>query len=371
MKIKILHVIAKRPTGGIGTFILNIYENIDRNLIQFDCLINADIKEGEFDKKIKSLGGEIFILPELKIKNIFKYLWNLKKFYEAHNDYKAIHVHTINIGVFNFIFAKIYKIKNRIVHSHSIKYSDKFLNSVRNYILCLPLKYISNIYFACSKKAGIFLFGQNLMNKNKVKVVKNGINYKKFKFDMKTREEYRKKLKIKKDTLIIGHVGMFTKVKNQEFIVEIFKYLEGCNKDLKLILIGNGELREKIENKIKYLNLEDKILILGNRNDVNNWMQCFDILLFPSLFEGIPLTLLEAQAAGLQCFVSNTISNEVKVCNLVNFIDLKLTAEQWGKYILKNYKKNYRPDTEEEFRKNGYKIENIAQELQKIYLGLN
>ena len=364
-KIKVLHVIGKRPQGGIGTFLYNITEKIDHSKFEFEFLINGSSEPGEFDKKMKMLGANVHVLPELKYKNTFLYLKSLEEFYLKHHDYDVIHIHSAILTLFNYWANKKYGNAIIAVHSHSTKYSDKFLNSIRNYFLHYPVKRIADAFFACSNSAANFLFGKTDKVKKEVYIIQNSIEVEKYKFDPEVRSEVRRKLDIK-NRLVVGHVGAFLPVKNHEFIIDIFFELKKIEKNALLILVGTGELEDKIKNKVKKLDLANSVLYLGRRTDVHDLMQAFDVFILPSQFEGVPLVGVEAQASGLPCIFSSAITCDIKVLSCAKFIDLSAGSMYWAKEIQKS-SKYYRNDTSEELISAGYDIQNSVAKLQESY----
>lgn len=369
-KIKILHVIGKRPKGGVGTFLINMHSNIDTTKVEFDYLINASIEEeGYFDNIVSSLGANVFILPELKYENVFRYLKELNNFFKQHNDYKAIHLHTANIGIFTFAMAKKYGLKHRILHSHNTKYSDKKFNSIRNFIMQLPVKKMANVYFACSKKAGRFLFGANNLDKGKIFIAKNAINAEVYRYNPVKREQVRKELSLE-GKFVIGHVGRFNLQKNHDFLIETFRKIREINEHTVLVLVGGGELEEQIKTKVEQLNLQNHVRFLGIRNDVPDLLQSFDIFVLPSLFEGLPLVGIEVQAAGLPCVMSDTITEEIKITNIIDFVNLNEGPEYWAKKILES-KGTERKDAYNYIVEAGYDTKQAALTLENYYIKLN
>lgn len=368
-KIKVLHVIGKRPKGGVGTFLINMHSNIDISKVHFDYLINATESEGEFDRNVKELGGNVFVLSELRYRNTLQYLRELNDFFKQHNDYKVIHVHSANVGIFNFFIAKKYGIKYRIVHSHNTKYSDKKLNSIRNFFMQLPLKKLANIYFACSEKAGEFLFGQNNIKNGNVYIANNAINAELFKYTEAKRKKIRKELKIE-GKFVLGHIGRFNAQKNHNFLIDIFEKVHLMNKESVLILVGNGELEEKIRQKVIKLKLEESVYFLGLRNDVSDLLQAFDVFVLPSLFEGLPLVGIEVQASGLQSVMSDSITKEIKITDTVEFVNLSKSSQYWAKVILKYKDICNRKDTYEDIVRAGYDVKKAAKKLEKFYINL-
>jgi glycosyltransferase involved in cell wall biosynthesis len=370
-KIKVLHVVGKRPLGGIGTFLYNLNKFVDHSKFSFDFLINGTDENGEFDEKVKVLGSNVYTLPKLDSQNFIFYLKELKSFYEKNHDYDIIHIHSVNIAIFNYILLKKYKGDHIIaVHSHSTKYSDKFFNSLRNRLLTLPLKYITDLFFACSDSAANSIFGRDIVEKKGVNIINNSIDTHQFRFDESIRREMRNKLNIDSQ-LVVGHVGAFTPVKNHDFIIDIFYELKKINNHAVLILIGTGQLEEKIRMKIKKLNLTKSVKLLGSRKDVNKLMQAFDVFLMPSKFEGVPLVGLEAQASGLPCVFSDTITEEIKLTHMVSYLDLNMPPQEWAYQILESYKSSNKSDAIATIKKAGYDIRGNVKELEEIYININ
>lgn len=232
-------------------------------------------------------------------------------------------------------------------------------------------KVFANRYFCCSELAGSWLFGNKTYNQGKVYLLNNAIDVDKFKYDEKIRKSKRKELKIKDKDLVIGHIGRFVQQKNHSFLIDIFNEVHKQNKNTILLLAGEGPLKEEIENKVKELGLEKNVMFLGQRNDANELYQAMDIFLLPSLYEGLPVVGVEAQAAGLPCFFSTDMTKETKVLQTTKFIPLTHTSQYWGKEILKQLNSSTRGDTEKEITKNDFNIKVEATKLEQQYIKLN
>lgn len=366
--IRVLHVLAQRPSGGIGSFLYNMHSNIDTSKVQFDYLICDENAQGEFDNRVKSLGGRVYVLSPLRNRKLFVYIYELCNFFKKYKEYNIVHGHLANAASIYFFIAKRYGINHRIIHSHNTKYSDYKLNSIRNYFLQLPLKKVANRFFACSLKAADFLYGKKHVEQNKVEIIQNAIDAKRFRFDNCIRNNVKRELGLE-DKFVLGHVGAFVPQKNHSFLIDIFNEVYKQNPNTVLLLIGTGILEQEIKEKVKSLGLDDAVFFLGRRIDVNKLMQGFDIFLLPSLYEGLPLVGIEAQAAGLKCLISDTVTEEIKITDLVDFISLSSLSE-WTKTILK-YENNYnRKDTYEEIVNAGYDVAHAAEKLQNFYLNL-
>lgn len=362
--IRILHVLATMDMGGIENFLMNIYRSIDRKKIQFDFIINNRGEEDIFEKEIKDLGGKVFKVPSIVNKGHFAYIKALRKIFRE-NNYQIVHSHYNAISGFILNEAKKCNIKNRIAHSHIAPDKDfqyKGLAELyKSYSKSLINKN-STLKFACSKEAGKWLYG-----KEKFQVINNGITTTKYIFNEELRRLKRKELNIKEEEIIIGHIGRFNSQKNHEFIIKIFNELLKLNSNYKLILVGDGELRTEIEEQAKNLTLTERVLFLGIRKDVNELLQAFDLFLFPSLYEGLPVTMIEVQASGLKAFISDTISKEVDLnCDLIEWLSLNQSAKEWATYI-DNNKKYERKNTFEKIKAARYDSNWNARKLEELY----
>ena len=362
--IRILQIVPNMQMGGLETLIMNVYRNIDRNKVQFDFLVHYKEKK-YFDEEIESLGGKIYRFSLRNDNNIFKYIKELNYFYKIHTEYKVIHCHMSSIGFINFLVAKKNGIKVRIAHSHN-NLTDKTLKGRIKKIMMLPYKYVSTLNFACSKSAGKFLFGNK-----KFEVIPNAIEIEKFSYNPKARKKIRKELNIQGDTLVVGHVGRFNVQKNHMFLINIFEKLLKFNENCKLVLAGDGELRENILSLVREKQIADNVIFLGNRKDINDIYQAFDIFVFPSLFEGLGITLIEAQISGLCCFTSKgVIAEEANITDNYISISLKDNEAIWAENIIKNIKSNKRTDHMKEAKRNGFDIKVLSKKLMNQYIEL-
>jgi glycosyltransferase involved in cell wall biosynthesis len=373
--IRILHVFISLDIGGAESMIMNYYRHIDKKKIQFDFIKHTE-KKGAFEDEIRSLGGNIYSLPKLSLKKINKYNFELDKFFRI-SDYKIIHSH---INAFSKIIlkkAKKYNIPVRIAHSHtaSSKLSLNFFNShfklkdqlkilLKNIIKYKITEY-STHNFACSNNAGEWLFGKE--RSENVIIINNSIDANSFEYDKEISLNNKRKLKLK-NKLVIIHVGRFSSEKNHNFLIDVFALIKKKHKESVLILIGDGLLKKDIQTKVEELNINSSVLFLGVQNNIPFFLSAADIFLFPSIYEGLPLTLIEAQASGLKSIVSDNVSNESKITDLVEFISLKMSTDLWADRVLK-YKDGYsRRSTLNIINHKGYNIHKNAIFLQEFYL---
>lgn len=360
--IRVLHVVNRMGYGGIEAFIMNLYRNIDRTKIQFDFAVHTKEK-GEYDEEIKKLGGNIYYFCSRR-SGFIKYYNDWKKFLKNNfSKYTTIHMHVSSLTTLLPIqCAKKYKIKNRIIHAHSTLQSGmlhKLLISINK----KRVKKYATELLACSSEAGNYVFG-----KNKFELFHNGIDIQKYKFNNVVREKVRKELGIKDNELALVHVGRFDYAKNHNYIIDIFKHINNIDKQVKLFLVGDGELKNEIKRKVTELSLLENVIFLNKRQDVNEILQGMDAFVFPSNYEGLPIAMIEAQAAGLRVFASTNISTESKISDLVEFMSIENEPSEWAEKIInkRNILKN-RVNMEEILVKKGYDIINSANDISVIY----
>lgn len=355
--LRVLQVVTHMNRGGLETMLMNYYRNIDRTQIQFDFLTHREY-DGDYGKEIISLGGEIYHLPVL---NPFsrKYKKSLADFFDSHPEYRVIHVHQDCMSSVILKNAKKRNIEVRIAHSHSTS-QDKNLKYLIKMYYRRQIPYAATHLFACSYAAGKWMYGDHQFT-----VLNNAIDTEKFQYDAKKRKIARERLKVQKQELLVGHVGRFCYPKNHSFLIDIFNAIQKKIPS-KLILVGDGELKNDIEQKVKMYGLEDKVLFTGVISDVSEIMQAMDVFVFPSNYEGLPVTLIEAQASGLPCLISDRVSLECRITDLVEQVALTKSPEEWAKQAVKAAKLE-RKNTASEVRNAGFDIKVSAKYLQEFY----
>ncbi|MEH7074914.1 glycosyltransferase family 1 protein [Neobacillus drentensis] len=361
--IRVLHVVVNMNRGGAETLIMNLYRNINRSKVQFDFLT---CKEGVFDQEIKELGGTIHRIPYINEVGHFGYIKALNNFFSNHNGYKIVHSHLNRMSGFVVRAAKKYGIRYCISHSHNTGGEGGMLAKGYKWYSGLFIPSNSNYTFACSQAAAKWLFGSK---SNDAKLLNNGIEPEMFSYSPDIRMMKRQELEIS-DQLVLGHVGRFTKQKNHKFLIEVFADLVKRRPNSILLLCGDGVLRKDIEERVNELNIQEKVKFLGVRSDINHLLQAFDLFLFPSLHEGLPVTLIEAQAAGIPCFISDEITREVDLgLDLIKFFnltsrDLWVTElEKFNGEIVDRHTSKLK-----KLRDRGYDIKNTAEWLQDFYI---
>lgn len=362
--IRVLHVIGSLNSGGSQTMIMNLYRNIDRSKIQFDFIIDRE-NELFYAEEIKKLGGKIHVLPTFNIKNILIYRKSWKSFFYNNPEYKIIHGHVRSTAAIYLKIAKKYGLKT-ISHSHSTSSGSGISALVKN-ILQYRIRYIADYLFACSKESGEWLFGKKSLNNKNFFILNNSIDAKKFIYDEKTRESVRKELNID-NKFVVGHIGRFHPSKNHEFILDVFKEISNKSKESVLILVGDGELKESIKNKVKELGLQNNVIFTGVRSDIERILQGLDIFIFPSIYEGLGIVAVESQAAGLRTIVSNSIPKEAFVTDLIEMVSLESPKSDWVDTIMKYTNGYERNNTYEQICNKGYDINETVKWLEKFYL---
>lgn len=362
-EIRILQIFRNLNIGGSQTLVMNLYKNMDKTKVQFDFIVSED---GYYDEQIKEMGGKIYKIDYITKVGQSKYKKQLIKFFETHSQYKVIHSHIDQVSGIVMEAAKEAHVPVRISHSHST-------NNTNNLIYKIYKKYLQNKIiknathlFACSEQAAKWLFKKRF---KEATIIRNGIDTSKFKYSLEDRKRLRKQFNILDNELLWGHVGNFLKVKNHTFLLEVFYEYTKLDSNIKLMLVGDGILRETIEKKIKMLNIEDKVVLLGNRNDVSSLCSAFDIYVFPSLYEGISTAMIEAQAEGLKVFTSNNINRLTNISETMKFISLDLSAVEWAKIIYES-DKTRNENMLEKVQSSGYDIKFIAEKLENKYIEL-
>ncbi|BAX82631.1 glycosyltransferase family 1 protein [Labilibaculum antarcticum] len=358
LPIRVLHVFRILNRGGAETLVMNIFRNIDRSKVQFDFLVqHPDI--GDYEEEIKGLGGEIFRLPYLTQVGPLRYKRKLIDFFKK-SDYSIVHSHMNEMSRMILGQAKKAGIRIRIAHSHNYFPKYSFFEGLFRIYLKSNIGKVTTHQFGCSSEALNWLFGTNSFNS---KVIQNGACLDQFDnvaMRKTTREDNR---------IVIGHIGSFSAQKNHKFIVEIFKEIHNRIQESELILIGDGSLKLEIEQEVINKGLENNVKFLGVRSDIPQLLSKMDLFLMPSLFEGLPLTLIEAQAAGVNCIITDSITEEVDVgCNLIHRLDLNNTAGEWAEKVIDIISNKECVDSHSFIKKAGFDIVDTSMWLEQFYL---
>jgi len=360
---RVLQIVDCMDSGGIQAFIMNIYRMIDKEEIQFDFLVFRQRKQ-LYEDEILALGGKIFKLPSRR-SNAFKCRKALNEFFKVHNEYNVVHYHTSSLSFIDpLIVAKKYNIPIRIVHAHSTKAPGNRIHTALHYCNRLRINNIATHFFACGELSAKWMY--HMPKENKVVIINNGIKLDDYVFDPMKRDRIRNELNLD-DAFVIGHVGRFSAVKNHIFIIKVLERIIQRNtlKNVKLILIGDGEEMEMIKKKATEIGIIDKVLFLGQRNDICLLLQSMDCFLMPSLYEGFPVAALEAQAVGMPCFLSDTITSDVKLKDNVFLLSLDHPIDEWCELIENRHERICNNIL---LKNNGYDISYTIQQLKNVYL---
>lgn len=361
--IIVAQIMGKWVGGGVEAVIMNYYRNIDRSKVQFDFICDEDSTNIPYDE-IKKLGGRVIICPPYQ--KIFEYERFLIDLFKK-NNYKIVHSNINALSVFPLRAAKKAEVPIRIAHSHSTTNKKEWKKNLMKQALRPFSKKYATDYFACSELAGRWLFGDKTFEQGKVTIINNAIDLDKFKYDEKIRKEKRKELNINDDALVVGHIGRFVAQKNHTFLIDIFNELHKKEKNSILLLIGQGPLMDEIKQKVDSLGISDSVKFLGQRDDVNDLYQVFDMFLLPSLYEGLPVVGVEAQATGNLCIFSSSMTQETKILDTTIFVSLDRNAEEWLSIILDSYRKFKKYDTTVEITKNNFNIKKETNKLENQY----
>ena len=357
--IRVLQVVTHMERGGLESMLMNDYRHIDRTRVQFDFLVHRQ-ERAAFDDEIEALGGKIYRLPRL-VPWRRSYLKALNQFFDEHLEYKIVHVHQDCLSSVILKAAAQHNVPVRIAHSHNANQDRNLKYPIKLWYRCSIPKYATDL-FACGKDAGDWMFGGA-----PYRIINNAIDAAAYTYAPAKRTEVRRALGLA-DELTVGHVGRFNPQKNHPFLLEIFSALLKKEPNAVLLLVGGGEDMPKIQEKARALGISEHVHFLGVRSDVAELMQAMDVFVFPSLYEGLPVTMVEAQAAGLPCLISDKVPPEcILTEGLVDILPLSAGPEAWAEKILEK-RELPRTDRRAEIAAHGFDITTEAVKLEKFYL---
>ena len=376
--IRVLHVLGGVGLGGAESRIMDLYRQIDRSEIQFDFLVHRNaadmtakndtdvIEKQYYEEEIEALGGHVYALPKFKVYNYYSYRKAVRDFFQVHHEFRVVQGHMTSTAAIYLPIAKKAGVPVTVAHARNAGVV-KGPKGMATRFFRRNLAEKADVLFACSKLAGEDVFGKAAMEAGEVQIIHNAIDVGRFTYNDKVREEVRAQLGLA-DSLVLGHVGRFDYQKNHPYLLEVFAAVCKEKPDAALLLLGDGADRPAMEEKSKELGIADKVHFLGNRKDTERYYQAMDIFLLPSFFEGLPGVLVEAQAAGLKCLVSDTVTKEARATDLVTYLSIEDPPEVWTGEILKQA--GYvRRDTAEELRAEGFDVRRQAENYRRFYLG--
>ena len=359
-KIRILMVTPSLSLcGGIESYVYNYYKNFSEQ-IEMDFATHQMDDEFYSNEINKRKSSKIYLLKKINIKNLASICKKVENIIIS-GKYDIVHCNMANAAFIYLYYAKKHGVNVRIIHSHQTNYADKFTHKLRNIPLIYIGKKYANVNFACSKLAGDFLFKE----KNYT-IINNAIEFNKFKFNKKIREEIRDKEGFKDKDIVLGNIGRFCNQKNQIYLIKLFSEMVKINKNYKLVLIGFGELKEKLIEEVEKNKLNKSVKILNSVNNINEYLQALDLLIMPSLYEGLPLIGVEAQATSLPCLFADTITKEVAIIDKVKFLNLSDNYNTWNDEVKKMVYQD-RIDEEEKISASGFNITKEVSKLEELY----
>lgn len=362
--VRVLHEDVIMDPGGVESLLMNVYRHIDRNLVQFDFMVHRP-QPGFHEEEIKSLGGKIYRTPAFNPLHYAAYKNGIIKVFNEHPEYKILHAHA-DLNAWPIKFAAECGIPTRIAHSHNAK----SVVNLKYFFFQYEKRWIKNYctdMFMCSTPAGIWSFGKNAVENGKVTFIKNGVETARFQFNEEVRKDVRREIGAE-DKIVFCHVGRFMQQKNHKFLIEIFNEIYRQNSNTMLIMAGDGELKDECIQLAKNLGIENAVKFLGVRGDVERILQGADLFLFPSLWEGLPLTIVEAQAAGIPIVMSDVITDEVHITDGIKTCALSGGAKLWADTALSLVKSYKRHDCRNMVVDAGFDIQTTTDFLQQFYL---
>lgn len=380
--VRVLHVLGNTNLGGAESRIMDLYRHTDRNRVQFDFLVHSR-EEGFFEKEIRELGGRIFRVPRFRIYNYFSYRKALKEFFQKHHEFALVQGHMTSTAAIYLPIAKKAGVKKTAAHARSAGV-DKGLKGTMTRFLRRNLADKADYLFTCSELAGISVYGEKAVREGKTIFIPNAIDCAGFTFDPEKRKKLREELGLT-DALIIGHVGRFHYAKNHEYLLRVFAELcrmsagaggstaeTGADQKYHLILLGEGPLMEDTRKLAEELGVADRVHFLGNHKNIADYYQAMDYFVYPSRYEGMPGTIVEAQASGLPCLMSDTICREVIATELVETMSIEKEPKVWAEELQRRIdalvsKQENREKYAAKMAAAGFDVQTQAERMMRFY----
>ena len=365
--IRVLHSVSNMDRAGIETMLMNYYRHMDRSKVQFDFLCNKQ-KPGAYDEEIRALGGRIYRTPGLNPVKYPNYLRYMKRLFRDNPAYQIVEAHNGALGVYALNAARANGVPVRIFHAHGASISKDWKLPLK--LLCKALLPMNmNQRFSCAAAAAKCYFGKKRVEEQDYVFVPNAIEIDRFVFNEQIRNKIREDNGLE-DKHIVGHVGRFSPQKNHDFLLEVFVQLKKLDPLAHLVLIGDGEGLESARRSAQQLQILDSISFLGNIENVNEWYQAFDVFVLPSVWEGLPVVGVEAQASDLPCIFSDTVTREIQLLTKTRFLSLDNGPQHWAKVIQEAFADTQRNNVRHIIAEHGYDIYVEAEKLQERYLKL-
>ncbi len=366
-KLKILMVIGSTEMGGAQTFILNVLRNIDRSIFQIDFAINSYAGEDGIEAECRSWGCNFHIVPYFRVYNYFDYCKSWESLL-SNNHYDIVYAHSTSSASIFLGIAKKHGCKT-IAHSHSTGYRGNMLERCAKQIFVKGIGKVADYWFACSDKAAEHLYGNAYKNYPFYYNIPNAIDATNYLFDECKREQIRKLIGVEPDTFLCGHVGSFSTPKNHMFLLEIFNEVINRHPNSKLVCCGAGQLMQKVKDRATELGIIDNIIFPGVVGNANEYMMAMDAFIFPSIFEGFPISILEAQATGLHIVMSDVITKEVDLTDLICRQNLQDSPAIWAEQVLKQKSVN-RTSYNQYIADSKFNIKVTVKKFENMYIEL-
>lgn len=363
--IRILHELAKLDAGGVEALIMNVYRNLDREKIQFDFLVHR--QDGFYEDEVIALGGKIYRCAPFHPLRHRRYLNSMNTFFRAHPEYQILHAHS-DLNLWPLRIAQQNGVPVRIAHCHNVR-TNVNVKLFFMYYQKLWLKRCATHRFACSMAAARWAYNRNV-KPEEVRIIRNAIHISQFTPAQTVRDEYRNMLNLN-GRLAVGHVGRFVPQKNHKFLIDVFDRLRAVRPDAVLVLVGDGPLADQVKADLAKRDLEDHVRLLGVRRDVSRLMAALDVFVFPSIFEGLGIAVIEAQAAGLPVVCSDQVPRDTRLTELVQYVSLRQPADVWADAVCRAAAQTPPQTTAQvhgAIRAAGYEIRDLTEELQNFYL---
>ena len=365
--MRVLHSVSNMARAGIETMLMNYYREIDRDQLQFDFLANKP-DPGEYDDEIRALGGRIFTSPGLNPLRFPAYKRFVAGLLRDDPDIRIVHAHNEAMGYYALQSAQEAGVRVRIAHAHNTRIIRDYKYPLKMVCKAL-LPGAATDYWSCGRDAGIYYFGKQRWEAAGF-ILHNAIDVRRFAFQPETRRGLRQRYGLS-DCFVIGHVGRFNVQKNHGRLLEIFAEVVRGAPEARLALVGVGELQQAVRDKARAMGLQDRVLFLGQMANVHEWYQAMDCFVLPSLFEGLPVVGVEAQAAGLPCFFSDRVTDEILLSPSAERVPLQAGNDAWARAVLAaRGEKTDRESGADLVRRAGYDIRVEARKLQALYLDM-
>ncbi len=361
---RVLCIVGGMNAGGAETFLMKVYRRLDKNKYQMDFAVAND---GCYDEEIRLMGGKIFKITP-KSQGFLKNFLSVKKLVKNEGYKYVLRTSQHSLSAMELLAARLGGAKKLIYRSSNSNTIDGSKKGLLLHKLCgfMPI-FFANVRIAPSTEAAEFMFGKDCVKKGKATILNNGIDMRIFNYNGQNRNECREEFKLK-NKFVVGHIGRFSAQKNHDFLLEIFAEIKKKKEDSILLIVGGGELEAEIKQKAKELNVFDNIVFTGVRSDVSKLLSAMDVFVFPSFYEGMPNTVIEAQAEGLPCIISDTITKEADITGLVKYLPLDLSAEKWADEVIDCVSAE-RKETKDDFVKNGYDIDSVTDKFIQFVFG--